>query len=218
MTSIASNFGDLSQLALPQTAVKTGKKLEQEDFLRLMSTQLQNQDPLKPLDNNEFIAQMAQFSTVDGISEMNKSVGQLAGAFNGNQALQAAGMVGRHVLIENDNAVFDGSTALNGAVDLPYAAANAVVNIYSAAGELVGHVPLGARDAGLANFAWDGTRADGSPAAPGRYYLDATIGKTPLTTYTDSRVDSVALGGSSGALLSTDSGLTVGLAQIRAIR
>jgi flagellar basal-body rod modification protein FlgD len=165
---------------------------------------------------------MAQFSTVDGITTMNASIAQLSESFNANQALQAATMVGREVLTEDDSALLTGGAPLSGAVDMPYASPGAIVRIYSEAGELVGRVALGPRNAGLANFSWNGTRTDGSAAPPGRYLISGAIessaGDVPLATYAASRVQSVTLGGATGTQLSTDSGLQVRLSQVKAIR
>ena len=224
MTSITSMNTDLDianlQLASSKTAQK--KELGQEDFLALMITQLKNQDPLKPMENGEFIGQMAQFSTVSGIADMSKSIGGLTDAFNSGQALQAASMVGRTVLTEANAATFSGSKPVNGAVELPYSTSSSVVRVYTASGEFVRELPLGSQQAGLANFSWDGTMANGAPAPAGRYRFTAAIsnpaGDTALTTYLASKVESVTLAGDgSGSQIRTDSGATVRLSQVKAV-
>ncbi len=225
MTSISSTNTDvdLGNLLLPSsTAKKATKQLGQQDFLALMIQQLKNQDPLKPMENGEFIGQMAQFSTVTGIADMTKSIAGLAESFNSGQALQAASMVGRTVLTEASAGNFTGSKALGGAVELPYDTSAAVVRVYSPAGELVRELPLGNQQAGLSNFAWDGTMSNGQPAPAGRYRLTAAIdnprGSTALPTYLASKVESVTLAGDgSGSQIRTDGGATLRLSQVKAV-
>jgi len=225
VTSITSTNTDLDLASLQlasSTKNKAKKELGQEDFLALMITQLQNQDPLKPMENGEFIGQMAQFSTVSGIADMSKSIGGLTEAFNSGQALQAASMVGRTVLTEASTGMFSGSKPVAGAVELPYGTSAAVVRVYSNAGELVRELPLGTQQAGLSNFSWDGTLANGQPAPAGRYKFTAAIespaGATALTTYLASKVESVTLAGDgSGSQIRTDSGATVRLSQVKAV-
>jgi flagellar basal-body rod modification protein FlgD len=214
---------DLANLQLASSATNKAKKqLGQEDFLALMIQQLKNQDPLKPMENGEFIGQMAQFSTVSGIADMTKSIGNLSDAFNSGQALQAASMVGRTVLTESNAAAFSGSKPIAGAVELPYGTSAAVVKVYSNAGELVRELPLGTQQAGLSNFTWDGTLANGQTAPAGRYKFTAAIespqGDTALTTYLASKVESVTLAGDgSGSQIRTDGGATVRLSQVKAV-
>jgi flagellar basal-body rod modification protein FlgD len=223
MTGISGTDSLLSSLQTPAPAGrKDSKSLGQEDFLALMITQLQSQDPLKPMENGEFIGQMAQFSTVTGIAEMTKSVSSLTEAYNSGQALQAASMVGRTVLTEDSSASLAPGTPLAGAVELPYATQAAKVRIYSDTGQLVHELPLGAQDAGISNFSWDGTLANGQMAPAGRYSMTAAIesrsGDTALATYVASKVASVTLSGNgSGTQLRTDSGASIGFSQIKAV-
>jgi flagellar basal-body rod modification protein FlgD len=223
MTGISGTDSLLSSLQTPPaTARKDPKSLGQEDFLALMITQLQSQDPLKPMENGEFIGQMAQFSTVTGIAEMTKSVSSLTEAYNSGQALQAASMVGRTVLTEDSSALLAPGKPLTGAVELPYATQAAKVRIYSDTGQLVRELPLGAQDAGISNFSWDGTLANGQTAPAGRYSMTAAIesraGDTALATYVASRVSSVTLSGNGASTqLRTDSGASIGFSQIKAV-
>lgn len=223
MTGISGTNSVLASLqSTPATTRKDSKSLGQEDFLALMITQLQSQDPLKPMENGEFIGQMAQFSTVTGIAEMTKSVSALSEAYNSGQALQAASMVGRTILTEDSSALLAPGKPLTGAVELPYATQAAKVRIYSDSGQLVRELPLGRQEAGLSNFSWDGTLANGQTAPAGRYKMSAAIesrtGDTALATYVASKVSSVTLSGNgSGSQLRTDAGASVSLSQIKAV-
>lgn len=225
MTTISPTNADsdIANLQLASSSsTKSKKQLGQEDFLALMIQQLKNQDPLKPMANGEFIGQMAQFSTVTGIADMTKSVGALTDAFNSGQAVQAASMVGRTVLTEASSANFSSTRPVSGAVDLPYASSQGVVHVYTGAGELVRDLPLGTQQAGLSNFTWDGTMANGQKAPDGRYTFTAAIksasGDTALTTYLASKVESVTLSGDgSGSQIRTDSGASLRLSQVKAV-
>ncbi|MBM4220447.1 MAG: flagellar hook assembly protein FlgD [Gammaproteobacteria bacterium] len=223
MTGISGTDSLLASLQTPPAAArKNSKNLGQEDFLALMITQLQSQDPLKPMENGEFIGQMAQFSTVTGIAEMTKSVSALTEAYNSGQALQAASMVGRTILTEGNSASLAPGQPLAGAVELPYATQAAKVRIYSDSGQLVRELPLGPQNAGISNFSWDGTLANGQMAPAGRYSMTAAIesraGDTALATYVASKVASVTLSGNgSGTQLRTDTGASIGFSQIKAV-
>lgn len=214
---------DVSSLTLSQTQKrKDTKSLGQEDFLALMVQQLKNQDPMKPMENGEFLGQMAQFSTVNGITEMSKSVSALTEAFNSGQALQAASMVGRTVLTEGSTGILPAGGSLSGAVELPEASASGVVRIYSASGQLVKTLPLGSQQAGLSNFKWDGTMTNGQPAPAGNYKVTATLGNrtgdTALNTYIASKVESVTLSASgASSTIRTETGTNLPLSQVKAV-
>jgi len=183
----------------PQPSDATPKdELGQDAFLELMTTQLQNQDPFQPMENGEFLGQMAQFGTVSGISELQKSFDSMAGSLTSNRALQASVMVGREVLVPSNTARLDADTGLSGAVVLHGSATNVAVGIYTPANELVHTIQLGPQGAGTQRFAWDGLLADGTPAPPGSYQLRAEGlvigGAEALETLAAGNVDSVSLG------------------------
>lgn len=221
MISPADNGMDLGALGLPNQADRRRTELGQEDFLTLMITQFQNQDPLKPTESGEFIGQMAQFSTVAGITEMNQSMKSLAESLYANQALQAATMVGRDVLAAGDLAPLGSESGLRGGVELPYATTNGFVRVYDMAGQPVREFPLGYRNAGLATFEWDGTTSEGQRAPAGTYRVVAGIagadGEQALETFVATPVESVSLGAAGGARITTAGGQEIGLSQIKAI-
>src|SRR5262245_4718275 len=152
---------DLEGLGLrspADTAPVKQSELGQEDFLKLMITQFKNQDPFKPMENGEFLAQLAQFSTVKGLDDLNSSFANLSSSVVSNQALQASSLLGRTVLVDGNvgNLVAGGS--LGGAVDLPSSASDVIVQISDRNGTLVRQIDLGTQGAGLARFTWDGQR------------------------------------------------------------
>jgi flagellar basal-body rod modification protein FlgD len=172
-------------------------KVGQEAFLELMITQLKNQDPMKPMENGEFLSQIAQFGTVSGINELQKSFGSLATALQSNQALQASTMVGRRVVVAGDKFTHAvGQPAALG-FELPLPASRLRATVYDEAGQIVRRLDLGAQSAGISEITWDGSDASGAPALPGRYSfkVEALIdGKTQaVPTLVQVPVESVSL-------------------------
>ena len=172
--------------------------LDQQAFLNLMVTQLKNQDPSKPMDSAEFLGQIAQFSTVSGISGLQKSFETLSSSLQSSQALQASTMVGREVTIPRDKFTFKAGGTSPLAAVLPGNATNVNIHITDSKGQAVYHTNLGAQQAGTVRFDWAGLRDNGQVAAPGTYTvkidanIDGTI--TGLNTAVQARVDSVTLG------------------------
>ena len=130
--------------------------LGQEDFLMLMTTQLQNQDPFSPMENAEFIAQMAQFSTVSGINQLNTTLESVNDRMGEFRISTAATLLGHQVLVPGNIARPDDNGAINGVVDLPVAAGNVTITYRDAnTGEILLEQNLGPRTAGLLGFSWE---------------------------------------------------------------
>ena len=139
---------------------KAKDKLGQEDFLKLMTTQLQNQDPFAPMENGEFIAQMAQFSTVTGITSMDESLKNVAAKLGETRIATAANMLGHSVLVPGKIARADDDGSVNGVIDLPSASTNVNVVFKSQNGEILDTINLGNQTSGLVGFAWHGAPKD----------------------------------------------------------
>lgn len=156
----------------PQAGART-TELGQEDFLRLMTTQLKNQDPFKPMENGDFMGQLAQFGTVTGIDDVRTELQNLTGSLVSSQTLQAAGMLGREVLVPGryGNLVAGGS--VSGIVELDKAVLNMNIGIYDLSGQLIRNVSLGMQPPGMVAFNWDGLATDGTAVPPGRYEVRA---------------------------------------------
>ncbi|MGB5256299.1 MAG: flagellar hook assembly protein FlgD [Woeseiaceae bacterium] len=159
----------------PPPQQKARDELGQEDFLTLMISQFQNQDPFEPMDNGEFLGQLAQFSTVNGIGSLNSSFSGLAASMQDNQALQAAGLVGRSVLAVTDIGSLSEGGSLQGAIELEASAGNVQIDITNRNGELVQRLELGQQPSGLVNFAWDGVDSTGRRAESGQYQVTARV-------------------------------------------
>lgn len=179
---------------------KDSNALAQQDFLKLMVAQIQHQDPLKPQENGDFLGQMAQFSTVEGLQDMQKTMTNLAGSLVSNQALQASSMVGSFVRVPGDQAELppgEGNRFF-GAVELEQSVPNLKFEILSPAGEVVKTIGMGQQSAGTVEFKWDGINSKGETMPAGTYKVraSATIDSqmTSLETMVIAPVSSVTLG------------------------
>ena len=168
-----SNASLIASLNGATTSKATSATTEASDrFLKLLVTQLQNQDPMNPMENAELTTQLAQMSTVEGINKMNASLDGLVAQFKASQVLQGASLVGRQVLAEGD-VLNLGSGGAAGAIELDGAADSVKVKVFGGNGALLQTLDLGKQDAGLVRFAWDGTDADGVAQALGEYTFSA---------------------------------------------
>lgn len=199
-TSISSQLG----LSAP-AGNKQGDEILQQDFLKLMVTQLQNQDPFKPMESGDFLGQIAQFGTSSGINELNKSFQSLAGSLASNQNMQLVSLVGRSVQIPSDVVNFDGTATVEGGFNLPVNASDVTVSIYDASGQLIRDIQLGTLQPGAHSYQWEGLKNDGTGVAAGNYYvsIDATIdGQTYATeNLVTAQVNSVTLGAAGASQL-----------------
>lgn len=186
-------------LAIDKTKNQTSnKELGQDAFLKLMTTQLSHQDPFSPMENGDFLGQMAQFGTVSGIQDLQSTFGQLSGALQSNQALQASVMVGKQVLVPSNENILDGNYNMRGAVELDQNVSALTVTITNEYGQVIQQSQLGTQPAGLVQFAWDGTTLDGYSAAPGKYSIavegTGLNGTQQYTALAYANVDSVTMG------------------------
>jgi flagellar basal-body rod modification protein FlgD len=136
----------------------------QNRFLKLLVTQMQNQDPLNPLDNAQVTSQMAQLSTVTGIDKLNSTLS----AFSQSQAYQAAGIIGHQVLASGSNLTLS-SGAGAGGYQLDGAADTVKISIFDGNGNLVRNLTQSTKAAGVNSFAWDGKNNSGTAVADGNY-------------------------------------------------
>lgn len=219
----AIDTNPLSQYMLSPEAASTNKnELGQNEFMKLMLEQLKNQDPLKPTENGEFIAQMAQFSTVTGIADVNKSLETLSSSFGNYQALQSASLVGRSVLLPADSFALTEDNSLEGVVDMQASSGSASASVYGANGELIHQFDLGIQAAGENKFSWDGILADGQRAAPGEYSITISHGTgedaLAVDVMIEQQIDSVNLSTSGGEIiLNTVNGQSLNFSDVRQI-
>lgn len=221
--SIPSINPELEALGLSRSLQpKKQEELGAEAFLKLMITQFRNQDPFKPLESGEFLGQLAQFGTVSGLTELKKEFQGLAGSLVSNQALQASSLLGREVLVARPTGFLAAGGEVTGAVDLPSAAQQVRVQVFTPAGAVVRTIELGPQGAGLARFAWNGVADDGSVMPEGAYTFRAQVlngtSQTAVQALVAAPVESVTLGGGQAGLSLTLRGLgQVPFADVRQI-
>jgi flagellar basal-body rod modification protein FlgD len=178
--------------------------LTMNDFLTLMTAQLQNQDPLNPTDSNEFLSQLSELSTVEGISQLNTSLSSLSSSMLSSQAVSSAALVGQSVLAQADAVDYTGGGAVSGAVQVPTGATAVTVTISDANGNPIGNMQL-PTTAGLESFSWNGTNASGVAVPNGVYGVTATAevggASQAATTYLNGTVSSVTLDASGNSVL-----------------
>jgi flagellar basal-body rod modification protein FlgD len=174
-TAVQNNASNPSQAiyaALNGARDKTEAKevSPQDRFLKLLVTQLKNQDPLNPMDNAQMTSQMAQISTVEGIDKLNTTLKMILEGSNENQAMQAAALVGHGVLVPGSGLVLSDGAAIGG-IELDGPADRVTVTVKDANGLAVKTLELGGKQAGSHNFVWDGKTDSGAQAAEGNYTI-----------------------------------------------
>ena len=217
MSSIAPTNDFQSFAPVPKQASRSD--LGQEDFLTLMITQFKNQDPFEPMDNGEFLGQLAQFSTVSGIESLNNSFSGLSGSMQDNQALQAAALVGHKILAVTDVAYLADGGTLKGATEIESSASNVQIDITDRSGALVQRLNLGQQPPGLVDFTWDGINSSGDRAASGQYQVSARVIRgtniESAATVIEAEIKSVTLGQFGGGMsLNLEGGQKMPLGQV----
>ncbi len=162
--------------ALANAGAATTKLMDetQDRFLTLLVTQLQNQDPLNPMDNAQVTSQMAQLSTVNGITQLNNTLLALSGQMDVSQSMQAASLIGKDVLVPGTKISVgtspDGITKSTPfGVDVISGAANVTVNVLDSSGKVVRKIDLGAQEVGVISVEWDGKNDMGAAVTDGAY-------------------------------------------------
>jgi flagellar basal-body rod modification protein FlgD len=198
------------------SAVDKTKEAGSEDrFLKLLVTQMQNQDPLNPMDNAQVTSQMAQINTVSGIEKLNTTVESLSGQFAQMQALQGASMVGRDVVVPGNlmditNGVGQGGFDLSGPAD------NVKVEVLAPSGQVVDTMNLGALGSGMQSFDWSAKGATNDSGLRFRVTAsNGSVSSTPATLMRD-RVNAINTTGNSFNLELQNAG-TVPYSSVRAL-
>lgn len=182
---------------------KSGDSLSQADFLSLLIQQMRNQDPTQPMDSSQMVSQLAQISQVDATQKLQSSFDTLSTALQGNQLLQASGLVGKHVTVPSSaGKLVDGQ--LDGAINVGTSGQSASVQITDSAGNVIRTIGLGSPDAGLVDFHWDGLDDNGNKVADGTYGIKGQSGTTAVQTFVTGKVGSVGMAGEQGAYLQVD--------------
>lgn len=179
--------------------------LEQEDFFKLLTEQLNMQDPSKPVENDQMIAQMTSFTMAEGITGLSERFDKFASDMTSGQALQASTMVGRKVLVPTEKANLETGAGVTGMIATPQAAQNVKISIKDSTGATVETLEIGDMAQGTKEFEWDGKMSNGEEAPAGNYSFSVNAqvgGKTEeLPIQMHARVQSVSTGGDRGVVL-----------------
>lgn len=203
-TNTIDTYKSLGLATTSSTTTTQKQTLGQEQFLKLLTTQLTHQDPMKPMENGDFLGQMAQFSTVSGIQDLQASFKDFASTISSDQALQAAGLVGRYVSAPSQEALLSAGGSVSGDFELPSSSPQVTLKIINPqTDEAIRDINLGSQATGNTAFVWDGLDNNGQFANPGIYKIQAEAEidgtNTALATNIKSQVQSVTMGsGSSG--------------------
>lgn len=221
MTTVNPTNSSTNASAIGTAAGKSMSKLGINDFITLMTTQLRYQDPTNPQDSTAFVAQLAQFSSVSGIQEMNTSISSLLDQMRGSQAVSATALVGHQVLVDADNASIGAGEAVAGQIDTPTGTSMITMVVSDSAGQVVRQFSVPATS-GSSAFAWDGKDDGGQAVAAGNYKFNAianVYGKsTSVQTSMATKVGSVTINPTDNSLvLNTNTLGSISMAQVRQI-
>jgi flagellar basal-body rod modification protein FlgD len=186
--STLANLGIKRTSTTATAAASAGSTtLGQGDFLKLMTAQMKNQDPFEPVDNTQMVAQMAQFSSLAGISEMSSTLKSMADKLGATSIADASSYIGKTVLTKGDTAYGRSSGGIAGAVELSGSASDVRVTIEGQDGQILNQLSLGAQAKGTAAYDWDGKTSTGADAGTGPFRVTitaqnngATVGATGL--------------------------------------
>jgi flagellar basal-body rod modification protein FlgD len=224
-----------AQPALPNGIVRfedyTAKKkltpqsteMGQNQFLTLFTTQLKNQNPLDPMKNEAFVAQLAQFSQLEATTAMKNSLDSMVSSMKSDRMLAGSSLIGRKVGVPDGPATLLSGQPVTGSVDLPTGADGVKFDIYNDKGQLVRSQILGAQTAGTLNLSWDGLDDNGQAMADGNYRFKVTASSNGVTSSptvnTLSTVRSVSSAGTADDawLLGVDGGKTISLSDVKRI-
>ena len=170
MSTVTSTVSSLPSVTDPG-AVTAKNTLDKNSFLKLLTTQLQNQDPTAPMDSNAFVAQLAQFSSVEALENMGTKLDTISMAQANANQLAVPQMIGKEVLYQSGTLQVTSGQAASFSIGLAGDAASATATISDANGKPVRVLQLGARGAGASTVSWDGKDANGNAVTSGRYYL-----------------------------------------------
>lgn len=213
----------IEQIFAPAASTQVNKKddeLGQEDFLKLLVAQLKNQDPSNPVENSEFLGQIAQFSMVSGIDGLGESFDSVASSLFSTQAMQASQLVGKDILIETNVADLGDSGSVDAVLESSSSASNVKIFVEDQSGLLVRTIDLGNITAGSTKYNWNGADNGGEPAPAGPYTLRAeglVDGSLQgIATQIFSRVESISVDrGNTSVSLELSGNRSVGISQVK---
>lgn len=201
---------------------RNGEDMGKQDFLTLFTAQLKNQDPLDPVKNEAFVAQLAQFSQLEALTNMQSSLDSFVTSMSNERMLSSSHLIGKKVAIAGGFAQLSEAGTLSGSIDLPMGASGVRVNVYDAKGALVQELVAGPQSPGTVPIQWDGKDAMGNPVPAGLYRFTAQAvvsgADTDVPVNTLSTVRSVNNNAADGAItLELEGGRTVLLSAVQRV-
>ena len=175
-TLTASSFATTAQYANQQNAgMASEDDLGRDAFLTLLTTQLTNQSPLDPMDNEAFVAQLAQFSSVEGIKGMQTSLEDMVSGMRQDQMMSGANLVGKKVSVEGGYFFGGNGQTSSGTINLPNGADSVVLSVYDGeTGDLIYQETQGSKDPGTVALDWNGLNSEGESVQSGSYVMTAS--------------------------------------------
>jgi flagellar basal-body rod modification protein FlgD len=193
-----SGLGNTPGSSTAQSATSaTNADATQDRFLKLLVAQLNNQDPMNPMDNAQMTTQMTQINTVAGIESLNTTLKGMAAQYSAMQTMQGVGLIGREALVAGTQLGFDGTVG-KGAFRLPAAAANVQLDVIGKDGSVLDTLDFGGLTAGQHSFNWDGSEVN--PTDVAGFRVRASNGGTPVAATTFSRLTVTAVGQKDGVM------------------
>jgi len=203
-----TRYEDVAQ----KTPVKSNE-MGKQDFLTLFTAQLKNQDPLDPVKNEAFVAQLAQFSSLEALTNMQTSMENLAKSLGANQMINGASLIGKKVAAADSLTNLTKGGQIDASINLPQGASGVTLTVLDSQGNTVQELVAGAQNPGTVDLSWDGTDAMGNPAPSGAYRLVANAvvnGKnTPIPVQTMVTIRGSNVGSDGTVSLQLENGKTV---------
>ena len=203
-------------------AKKTKEEMGKQDFLTLFTAQLQNQNPLEPVKNEAFVAQLAQFSQLEALTNMQGSLDKFVTSMSGERMLNSAALIGKKVAVTDTPTQLNAGGNITGSIDLPLGANGVQIQVVDGKGRLVRELIAGPQLPGTMPLEWDGKDANNNPAPPGLYRVSAKgvvngqTSKVPVNTL--STVRSIATNPADGSVsVEVDGGKTVLLTDVKRV-
>ncbi|PJI95970.1 flagellar basal-body rod modification protein FlgD [Acidovorax sp. 69] len=212
----ATNAPSVTDSSSTKAGAATDPAAAQDRFLKLLVAQLNNQDPMNPLDNAQMTSQIAQINTVTGIQQLNQTMQSMATQFNSLQVMQGTTLIGRNVMIEGSSLSVADKTG-KGGFELGAAATGVKVEVMTAGGQVIDTVDMGAQSAGRHTFEWDASKYTGATDAL-QFRVTAVNGATKIDSTALSLSKVTAAGAEDGQLVLTlSNGKTINYSQIKAL-
>lgn len=220
MTSTSSVSNDNSALNSALAGGSASAADIQNNFLKMLVTQMNNQDPLNPMDNSQLTSQLAQISTVSGLQNVNETLNALLSQTAASRAMDSANLIGRTVLVPGSAVSVDAGVPGKIAVDIPSTADAVQVQVLDANGNVVRTIDMKGQTAGVHDIAWDGKNDQGGTVPDGDYKFKVTataagkdVGPIALVT---GKVQGIS-GDSTGVLVNLEDGTTANVDDVRRI-